>query len=38
MQDSNLGGQGGKGTVDPAKMRQTVNDWGRLSPRAELDV
>ena len=33
MQDSRVGGQGGKGTVDPVKMRKLVDGWGRMQAK-----
>jgi hypothetical protein len=33
MPDSRLGGPGGRGTVEPAKIKKLVEQWGRMPPR-----
>jgi polyhydroxyalkanoate synthesis regulator phasin len=35
MQDSKLGGQGGTGRVDPAKMKKLLDGWGKMQPREQ---
>ena len=33
MQDSQIANNGGKGTVDQAKLRKMVDGWGKLQER-----
>ena len=35
MQDSKIGGQGGTGAVDPAKMQRLLERWNTLPPREQ---
>lgn len=35
MQDSQVGGQGGSGRVDPAKLKKLLDGWGRMQPREQ---
>ena len=35
MQDSRIGGQGGTGRVDPQKMKNLLDQWGKLPPREQ---
>jgi hypothetical protein len=35
MQDSVIANNGGKGTVDPVKMRKLMAGWGKMQPREQ---
>jgi len=35
MQDSQIANNGGKGTVDTAKMRKLREGWGKMQPREQ---
>jgi hypothetical protein len=35
MQDSRIANNGGKGTVDAAKMRKLMAGWGKMQPREQ---
>lgn len=35
MPDSNIANNGGRGTVDQAKMKKLAGQWGQLPPREQ---
>ncbi len=35
MPDSQIANNGGRGTVDPAKLKKLSGEWGRLPPREQ---
>jgi hypothetical protein len=35
MQDSRIANNGGRGTVDQAKLRKLTEGWGRMQPREQ---
>jgi hypothetical protein len=35
MPDSRIANNGGRGTVDPARMRKLMDGWGKMQPREQ---